>query len=91
MREACRNAKPGTSPEPITADSPCLELAKKANQTILFAMKLVLAILSYAISAAILGYGILMMVHGKPAALIVGFLFYVVALAAYGCIPKKSH
>jgi hypothetical protein len=54
-------------------------------------MKFVLAILSYAISAAVLGYGILMMVHGKPAVLIVGLLVYVVALAAYGCIPKKSH
>jgi hypothetical protein len=54
-------------------------------------MKFVLAILAYAILAAVLGYGILMTVHGKPAVLIVGLLVYVVALAAYGCIPKQSH
>ena len=55
-------------------------------------MKFVLAIFSYAISAAILGYGILMTVHGKPAVLIVGLLVYVLALAVYGCLPtKQSH
>jgi len=54
-------------------------------------MKFVLAILAYAISAAVLGYGILMAVHGKPAVLIVGLLAYVVAFASFGCIHKQSH
>jgi hypothetical protein len=62
-----------------------------AKRTILSAMKFFLAILSYVISAAVLSYGILMTVHGKPGVLIVGLLVYVVALAGYGCIPKQSH
>jgi len=62
-----------------------------AKRTILSAMKFFLAILSYVISAAVLSYGILMTVQGKPAVLIVGLLVYVVALAGYGCIPKQSH
>jgi hypothetical protein len=54
-------------------------------------MKFVLAVLAYSISAAILGYGILMTVHGKPAVMIVGMLVYLAALAGFGCLPKQSH
>jgi len=55
------------------------------------AMKFVLAILAYAISAAVLGYGILMTVNGKPAVMIVGLLAYLAAVAGFGCLPKQTH
>jgi hypothetical protein len=61
------------------------------NRTIVFPMKFVLAILAYAISGAVLACGILMTVQGKPAALIVGMLVYLAALAGFGCLPKQSH
>ena len=54
-------------------------------------MKFLLAILAYIISAAVLGYGILMTVHGKPAVMIVGLLVYLAAAAGFGCLPKQSH
>lgn len=54
-------------------------------------MKFVLAMLAFAVLAAVLAYGILMTVHGKPAALIVGILVYMAALTGFGCLPKQSH
>ncbi len=54
-------------------------------------MKLVLAMLSYAILAVVLSYGILLTVQGKPAVLIAGILVYLAAVTGFGCLPKQSH
>ncbi|MGD1087519.1 MAG: hypothetical protein ABR955_02180 [Verrucomicrobiota bacterium] len=52
-------------------------------------MKLALAVLVYALMAAILGTGILiLMMTGKPWLLIVAFIGFVVAFGKIGC---KSH
>lgn len=58
---------------------------------IVVAMKLFLAILSHAIAAACLAYGLLLTVQGKPALLIVGLIVYLAALIGFGCLPKQSH
>jgi hypothetical protein len=54
-------------------------------------MKLFLAILSYAIAAAFLAYGLLLTMHGKPALMITALVVYLAALAGFGCLPKQSH
>jgi len=54
-------------------------------------MKLVLAMLSFAVLAAVLSYGILLTVQGKPGVLITGVLVYLAALTGFGCLPKQSH
>ena len=55
-------------------------------------MKFLLAILAYLLIGLVLGWGILLAVHGKPWFLILGFLAYVVAFGKLGCLPaKKSH
>ena len=54
-------------------------------------MKLAFTILSFVLIAAVLSYGILQTIQGKPAVLIVGTLGYIAALTAFGCLPKKSH
>jgi hypothetical protein len=52
-------------------------------------MKLALAVLVYALMAAILGTGILLlMITGKPWLLIVAFIAFIVAFGKIGC---KSH
>ncbi len=55
-------------------------------------MKFLLAILAYLLIGLVLGWGILLAVHGNPWLLILGFLAYVVAFGKLGCLPaKKSH
>ncbi len=54
-------------------------------------MKLLLAILAYALIALVLGWGILLAVKGEPWLLIAGFLTYAVAFARLGCLPKQRH
>lgn len=49
-------------------------------------MKLFLAALVYLIIGAILGWGILLLMAGKPLLLIVAFLAYVIAFAKIGCL-----
>jgi hypothetical protein len=49
-------------------------------------MKFFLSILVYLLIGAVLGWGILLMVAGKPWLLIVAFLVYVLAFAKIGCI-----
>ncbi len=53
-------------------------------------MKLIWAILAYLLIAVVLGWGILLTVHGEPWLLIVGFLTYAVAFAILGCLPRHS-
>jgi hypothetical protein len=49
------------------------------------------ATLAYLVIGAILGWGILLAVHGNLWLLIVGFLAYAVSFAKLGCLPGKSH
>jgi hypothetical protein len=51
-------------------------------------MKFFLAILVYAAMAAILGAGILLVMHGQPWLLIIGAVAFVVVFGKIGC---KSH
>jgi hypothetical protein len=51
-------------------------------------MKLALAVLIYALIGLVLGWGILLMVAGKPWLLILAFIAYVVAFGRIGC---QSH
>lgn len=55
------------------------------------AMKLLGTIAVYAIIAVVLGWGILLAVQGNFWLLAVGFLGYLTALVAIGCLPKQSH
>jgi len=50
------------------------------------AMKLALAIFVYLLIGAVLGWGLLLMMAGKPWLLIAAFIVYVVAFAKIGCI-----
>lgn len=52
-------------------------------------MKLTLSIAVYLLMAALLGWGILLTVHGKPWILIAATLGYVIALGAIGCRQPK--
>jgi hypothetical protein len=54
-------------------------------------MKFLMAIVAYLLIALILGWGILLLVAGKPWLLIAGAVAYVLAFAKLGCLPKKSH
>jgi hypothetical protein len=54
-------------------------------------MKFLLAIATYLALGLVLGWGILLLVHGRPGLLIVGCLIYVLAFAKLGCLPAKSH
>jgi hypothetical protein len=54
-------------------------------------MKFLMAIAAYLLIALILGWGILLLVAGKPWLLIAGVVAYVLAFAKLGCLPKKSH
>lgn len=49
-------------------------------------MKLVLAVLVYLLIGAVLGWGILLMMAGKPWLLIAAFLVYLVGFAKFGCL-----
>lgn len=49
-------------------------------------MKFFMSIVVYLLLAAVLGWGILLMVHGSPWLLIVASLAYVVAFAKIGCM-----
>ena len=49
-------------------------------------MKLFLAIFVYLLIAAVLGWGILLMMAGKPLLLIVALLAYVIAFGKIGCL-----
>jgi hypothetical protein len=51
-------------------------------------MKFALAILVYLLMAAILGGGILMLVHGRPWLLLIGIPAFLIAFGKIGC---KSH
>lgn len=48
-------------------------------------MKFVLAILAYLLIAAVLGWGILLLIAGKPWLLIAGVIVYLVAFGKIGC------
>lgn len=48
-------------------------------------MKFVLSIVVYLVMAAFIGWGILAVIHGKPAVLIVSLLAYLVIAAKVGC------
>ena len=49
-------------------------------------MKLFLTIAVYLIIAALFGWGILLVMHGKPILLVVVTLVYLVAFAKIGCL-----
>jgi len=49
-------------------------------------MKLFLAVFVYLLIGAVLGWGLLLLVAGKPWLLIAAFLVYVVAFAKIGCM-----
>ncbi len=48
-------------------------------------MKFFLAIVVYVLIAAVLSWGIILMMHGKPWLLIASLLAYVVAFGRLGC------
>ncbi len=50
-------------------------------------MKFFLAILVYVATAAILGAGILLVMHGQPWLLIIASLAFVFAFGKIGCMP----
>ena len=49
-------------------------------------MKLFLAVLAYLLIGVVLGWGLLLLMAGKPWLLIAAFLVYVVAFAKFGCL-----
>lgn len=49
-------------------------------------MKFFLAIVVYLLIAAVLSWGIVLMMHGKPWLLIGSILAYIVAFARLGCL-----
>lgn len=49
-------------------------------------MKLVLSVTVYLLIAALLSWGILLAMHGKPWLLIGGLVAYVLAVAKLGCL-----
>ena len=54
-------------------------------------VKFISALVVYLIMGFILGWGVLLAVHGKPVLLIVSFLLYAVAFGKLGCLPGKTH
>lgn len=54
-------------------------------------MKFTLALLTYLVMSFFLGWGILLLVSGKPALLVVSLLIYLLAFAKAGCLPGKAH
>ncbi len=51
-------------------------------------MKLLLSAIVYLLIAALLSWGILLMMHGKPWLLIGGVVTYILALAKIGCMSS---
>lgn len=51
-------------------------------------MKFLLSIVAYLVIGALLAWGILLMMHGKPWLLIGGFVAYVLAVARIGCLSE---
>jgi hypothetical protein len=49
-------------------------------------MKFWMAIVVYLLIGLVLGWGIVMAVHGKPLFLIIALLAYIVAFAKIGCL-----
>ena len=49
-------------------------------------MKFLLSIVVYLLIGALLSWGILLMMHGKPWLLIGGLVAYIVAVAKMGCL-----
>jgi len=49
-------------------------------------MKLLLSVFAYVLMAALLGWGILLLMHGKPWLLIGGAAAYILAVARIGCM-----
>lgn len=49
-------------------------------------MKFLLSVFVYLLMGALLTWGILLMMHGKPWLLVAVFLAYVLALAKLGCL-----
>ena len=54
-------------------------------------MKLLLAILVYAIIGLILGWGMLLAAKGSWWFLVAGIIVYVIAFGKIGCLPKSDH
>lgn len=54
-------------------------------------MKLVLAIVVYALIGLVLGWGILLAVKGNWWLLAAGTLAYLILFAKIGCLPKSHH
>lgn len=54
-------------------------------------MKFLLAVAAHLVVGLVLAYGILLAVKGQPMLLIAGFLTYLVAFVALGCLPRQSH
>lgn len=54
-------------------------------------MKFSLAILVYLLFGLLLTWGIIELVHGRPALLITGVVIYAALLTWFGCLPPKSH
>jgi hypothetical protein len=54
-------------------------------------MKFLAAILAYVLIAFVLGWGILLAAKGSFWLLAVSLVAYVVAFAAIGCLPPRSH
>jgi hypothetical protein len=65
---------------------PVRRLAPSHKVIRIVAMKLVLAVLVYLLIGAVLGWGILLMMAGKPWLLVAAFVVYVVAFAKIGCL-----
>ncbi len=53
-------------------------------------MNFLLALIAYLVIGVVLGWGILLTVHGNPWLLIAAFVVYAIAFARLGCLPKKS-
>lgn len=62
-----------------------------AGQGYSLRVKFISALVVYLIMGFILGWGVLLAVHGKPVLLIVSFLLYAVAFGKLGCLPGKAH
>jgi F0F1-type ATP synthase assembly protein I len=58
-----------------------------AKITTMGGMKLVFAVLVYLLIGVFLGWGLLLLMAGKPWLLIAALLVYVVAFAKIGCLP----
>ena len=60
-------------------------LAQDSNSSIITHMKLILAVVAHLAIAAVFGFGIQMLMQGKPGLLIGGTVVYVIIFAKAGC------